>query len=99
MIDSTNGKYNEVLVVGKPNIRTYEGYNATQNVKVCGIYCHQMLNGNKANDLSTYEKNNQLIEKLLKANPGLTVFKEFTWTGNITMKNADKIQTYVNTFK
>ncbi|WP_341666071.1 hypothetical protein [Vibrio sp.] len=41
----------------------------------------------------------QLIEKLLQANPGLTVFKEFTWTGNITMKNADRIQSYVNTFK
>ncbi|EPM5584766.1 hypothetical protein ACTNIE_004359 [Vibrio vulnificus] len=99
VIDSTNGKYNEVLVVGKPNIRTYEGYNATKNVKVCGIYCHQMLNENKAKNLSNYEKNNQLIEKLLIANPGLTVFKEFTWTGNITMKNADRIQRYVNTFK
>lgn len=99
VIDSTNGKYNEVLVVGKPNIRTYEGYNATQNVKVCGIYCHQMLNEQKDINLSTYKKNNQLIKKLLEINPGLTVFKEFTWTGNITMKNADQIKNYVNGFK
>ena len=99
IINNTKGKYNEILVVGKPNVRTYEGYDGTKNVKVCGIYCHQMLNENKTQNKLDYKKNNELINKLLIANPGLTVFKEFTWTGDVKMSNADKINSYVNSFK
>ncbi|AVI67734.1 hypothetical protein CKQ84_18825 [Shewanella sp. WE21] len=93
------GTHNEILVVGKPDIRTYEGYDGTEKVKVCGIYCHQMLGNNKENNELKYNENNELIDKLLKVNPGLTLFREFTWTGSITMKNQDKIKSYVNSFK
>ncbi|MBS0044987.1 hypothetical protein KFE26_22300 [Shewanella sp. M16] len=99
IINNTTGKYNEILVVGKPNIRTYEGYDGTEKVKVCGIYCHQMLDDNKDNNALKYKENNDLIDKLLKANPGLTLFREFTWTGSITKRNQDEITNYVNSFK
>lgn len=99
VIEKTNGKHNEILVVGKPNIRTYEGYKGTDTLKVCGIYCHQMLNNDKENNTKVHQENNKLIENLLKVNPGLTVFKEFTWAGDLTMKNSSKINSYMNTFK
>lgn len=95
--NSVSGKHNEILVVGRPNIRIYEGYSATQRVQVCGIYYHQCVNGEEK-DILTRDKNHKIINKLLKENENLPVFKEITWSGKISMGYESKVMNYLRRF-
>lgn len=70
------GGYNEILVVGRPNVRIYEGFGPTERVKVCGIYYHQAVKGSNS-DIRTRDKNIMIIKKLLAHN-NIPVFTEFT---------------------
>lgn len=84
------GGYNEILVVGRSSVRTYEGLGATERVKVCGIYYHQSLKGSNS-DLRDRDKNIMIIKKLL-ANNNIPVFTEFTWLGDLF--GDDRMQQY-----
>lgn len=56
-------KYNEVLVVGREGVNIYDGFNATREIKVLGIF-----DGSRG-------RSSAVSEGLQRANPFLNVFK------------------------
>lgn len=65
--------HNEVLVVGKRDVNTYEGHPPTDRIKVCGLYF--LHNEIQEKNRQRYNENCALLLKLKALNPELPVIE------------------------
>jgi len=71
MAKSNKRYHNEILLIGKPNIRTYPGIPATTRLKVKEIVYVSKEKGNGVSNFDTAKYT--YVEQLKKVNPGVRV--------------------------
>ncbi|MGB7801752.1 hypothetical protein [Buttiauxella sp.] len=67
--------HNEILLIGRPNINTYQGLPPTSNIKIKGIFvAPKLIDGaDRERHIQANKKLYQLVEKMKRCNPGVKV--------------------------
>lgn len=75
ILKNTNYQWhNEILLIGRPDINTYQGLPPTREIKIAGIFvAPKTIRPTRQATLEINERLYKLVERMKKCNPGVPV--------------------------
>lgn len=66
--------HNEILLIGRPNINTYQGLPPTSDIKIAGIFvAPKTIRATREMTIEANERLYKLVDRMKKCNPGIPV--------------------------